>query len=140
MPPITYMQLLKKKQQGKGLYDPKNASTVAEFQKALAEAQEDGEVSDEETARIRKAQDAYSLAESLVDKYEAKLRSAQEATERQASVAKPQGTFYARAAQNLRGDQMDRRMLTATQEIAKHTKKAAELLKDGVGNGTLTFQ
>ena len=35
MPPITYMQLLKKKQQGKGLYDPKNASTVAEFQKAL---------------------------------------------------------------------------------------------------------
>ena len=35
---------------------------------------------------------------------------------------------------------MDRRMLTATQEIAKHTKKAAELLKDGVGSGTLTFQ
>ena len=35
MPPISYMQLLKKKQQGVGLYDPKNARTVAAFQKAL---------------------------------------------------------------------------------------------------------
>jgi len=26
-------------------------------------------------------------------------------------------------------------MLTATQEIAKHTKKTAELLKDGFGGG-----
>ena len=32
-------------------------------------------------------------------------------------------------------------MLTATQEIAKHTKKTAEHLKDGSGGGsTLTFQ
>ena len=30
--------------------------------------------------------------------------------------------------------------LNATQEIAKHTKKTAELLKDGVGGGTMTFQ
>ena len=113
----------------------------AEFQKALAEAQEDGDVSDEETARIRKAQDAYSLAESLVDKYESKLRSAQEATAKQTSVAKPQGTFYANAAQSLRGSQMEQRMLTATQEIVKHTKKTAELLKEGAGSGgTLTFQ
>ena len=113
----------------------------AEFQRALAEAQEDGDVSDDEEKRIRKAQDAYSLAESLVDKYESKLRSAQEATSKQTSVAKPQGTFYASAAQSMRGSQMEQRMLTATQEIVKHTKKTAELLKDGAGSGgTLTFQ
>ena len=35
MPPITYMQLLKKKEQGQGLYDPKNGKTLAEFHKAL---------------------------------------------------------------------------------------------------------
>jgi TP901 family phage tail tape measure protein len=113
----------------------------AEFRQALAEAQEDGDVSDDEEKRIRKAQDAYSLAESLVDKYESKLRSAQEATAKQTSVAKPQGTFYAGAAQSMRGSQMEQRMLTATQEIVKHTKKTAELLKDGAGSGgTLTFQ
>ena len=38
MPPITYMQLLKKKEQGKGLYDPKNRRTVEAFHKALGSA------------------------------------------------------------------------------------------------------
>ena len=38
-------------------------------------------------------------------------------------------------------ERMEQRMLTATQEIVKHTKKTAELLKDGAGNsGMLTFQ
>ena len=117
------------------------ASAKAEFQKAMAEATADGDVSDDEEKRIRKAQDAYSLAEGLVDKYEAKLRNAQDATAKQTSIAKPQGTFYANAAQSLRGSQMEQRMLTATQEIVKHTKKTAELLKDGtVGGGTMAFQ
>ncbi len=117
------------------------AAAKEEFRKALAEAQEDGDVSDDEEKRIRKAQDAYSLAEGLVDKYAAKLRSAQEATAKKTDIAKPQGAFYARAAQNLRGSQMEQRMYTATQEIVKHTKKTAELLKDGAGSGgTLTFQ
>ena len=116
------------------------AAAKDEFRKALAEASADGDISDDEEKRIRKAQDAYSLAEGLVDKYEAKLRSAQEATAKQTSIAKPQGAFYARAAQSLRGSQMEQRMLTATQEIVKHTKKTAELLKDGSGGGTLTFQ
>ena len=116
------------------------AAAKDEFRKALAEASADGDISDDEEKRIRKAQDAYSLAEGLVDKYEAKLRSAQEATAKQTSIAKPQGAFYARAAQSLRGSQMEQRMLTATQEIVKHTKKTAELLKDGSGGGSLTFQ
>ena len=38
MPPISYMQLLKKKEQGKGLYDPKNRRTVEAFHKALGSA------------------------------------------------------------------------------------------------------
>jgi len=113
----------------------------AEFAKAMGEAAADGEIGEDEEKRLRKAQDAYSLAEGLVDKYEAKLRNAREATERQTAVARPQGTFYASAAQSLRGNQMEQRMLTATQEIAKHTKKTAELLKDGSGGGTtLMFQ
>ena len=117
------------------------AAAKEEFRKALAEAQEDGDVSGDEEKRIRKAQDAYSLAEGLVDKYAAKLRSAQAATAKKTDIVKPQGAFYARAAQNLRGSQMEQRMLTATQEIVKHTKKTAELLKDGAGSGgSLTFQ
>ena len=116
------------------------AAAKEEFRKALAEASADGDVSEDEEKRIRKVQDAYSLAEGLVDKYEAKLRNAQDATAKQTSIAKPQGTFYANAAQSLRGNQMEQRMLTATQEIVKHTKKTAELLKDGAGGGSMTFQ
>ena len=112
----------------------------AEFDKAMAEATADGDVSDEEKDRIRKAQDAYSLAERLVDKYAAKLRSAQEETQKRAGAVKPQGAFYARAASALRGNQMEQRMFTATQEIEKHTKKTAELLKGMDGGSTMTFQ
>ncbi len=115
------------------------AEAKAEFERAMAEAAADGDVSDEERERIRKAQDAYSLAEGLVDRYAAKLRSAQDETRRRAGAVKPQGTFYARAAANLRGSQMEQRMLSVTQEIEKHTKKAAELLKGGSGS-SMTFQ
>ena len=45
-----------------------------------------------------------------------------------------------KAATALRGNQMEQRMFMATQEIEKHTKKAAELLKDMGGGGTQTFQ
>ena len=116
------------------------AQAKAEFDKAMAEATADGDVSDEEKDRIRKAQDAYSLAERLVDKYAAKLRCAQEETQKRAGATKPQGAFYARAASALRGNQMEQRMLTATEEIEKHTKKAAELLKGMDGGGSMTFE
>ena len=112
-----------------------------EFARVMTEAAADGDVSDEEQERIKKAQEAYSLAEGLVDKYSAKLRSAQDETQKRAGSVKPQGAFYARAAQALRGNQMEQRMFQATQEIEKHTKKAAELLKDMNGSGgTITFQ
>ena len=114
----------------------------AEFARALSDAQAGGTVTDEERERIRKAQDAYSLAEGLVDKYADRLRAAQAETERGVrNATKPQGTFSAQAAAALRGGQMEQRMLTATQEIERHTKRTAELLKnlDGSG-GTQTFQ
>ena len=113
----------------------------AEFAKALAEAKADGSVSDEERERIRKAQDAYSLAEGLVDKYADRLRAAQAETERSmAGAAKPQGTFSARAAAALRGSQMEQRMYSLTQEIVRNTKKTAELLKDGTGGSGEKFR
>ena len=115
------------------------AQAKAEFDKAMEDATADGDISDEERERIRKAQDAYSLAEGLVDKYAAKLRSAQDATQRSAGAVKPQGSFYARAASALRGNQMEQRMFQATQEIERNTKKTAELLKGMDGGGGLTF-
>ena len=112
----------------------------ADFAKALADASADGKVTDEEKEKIGKAKDAYSYSEGLVDKYAAKLRSAQDETQKRAGSVKPQGTFYAKAATALRGNQMEQRMYMATQEIEKHTKKTAELMKDMKGGGTQTFQ
>ena len=111
----------------------------ADFAKALADASADGKVTDEEKEKIGKAKDAYSYSEGLVDKYAAKLRSAQDETQKRAGSVKPQGAFYARAASALRGNMMEQRMYIATQEIEKHTKKTAELLKDFEGGGA-TFQ
>ena len=111
----------------------------ADFAKALADASADGKVTDEEKEKIGKAKDAYSYSEGLVDKYAAKLRSAQDETQKRAGSVKPQGAFYARAASALRGNMIEQRMYMATQEIEKHTKKAAELLKD-MGGGGQTFQ
>ena len=116
------------------------AQAKAEFDQAMKDATADGDISDEEKDRIKKAQDAYSLAEGLVDKYAAKLRSAQDETQRRAGAVKPQGAFYAKAASALRGNMMEQRMFMATQEIERHTKKTAELLKDMGGGGTLAFQ
>ena len=112
----------------------------ADFAKALADASADGKVTDEEKEKIGKAKDAYSYSEGLVDKYAAKLRPAQDETQKRAGSVKPQGTFYAKAATALRGNQMEQRMYMATQEIEKHTKKTAELMKDMKGGGTQTFQ
>ena len=116
------------------------AQAKAEFDQAMKDAVADGDISDEEKDRIKKAQDAYSLAEGLVDKYAAKLRSAQDETQKRAGAVKPQGAFYAKAASALRGNMMEQRMFMATQEIEKHTKKTAELLKDFDGGGKQTFQ
>lgn len=112
----------------------------AEFARAMTESSADGKITDDEKKRIQSAQDAYSLAEGLVDKYASKLRSAQTQTQKDSAVVKPQGSFYARAASALRGNMMEQRMFQTTQEIERHTKKAAELLKGMNGSAAMTFQ
>lgn len=115
------------------------AQAKAEFEQAMSEAKEDGDISDEEKDRLDKAKDAYQLAEGLVDKYAAKLQSAQDETQRKAKAVKPQGAFYGRAASALRGNQMEERMFRATEAIEKHTKKTSELLRDFNGSPSLAF-
>lgn len=112
----------------------------AEFDNAMQEATRDNEITDAEAERLNKAQEAYSLAEGLVDKYTAKLRSAQDELNRRANNARPQGSFYANAASALRGNMMEQRMFQATQEIERNTKRTADLLKDFNGGSSMTFQ
>lgn len=111
----------------------------AEFDRMMKDAMADGDVTDEEKKRIEKAQEAYRSAEGLVDKYAAKLRSAQEETQKSARSTKPSGTFYARAASALRGNQMELRRTQAAEETVRQVKKTNQLLKDMDGGGSMTF-
>ena len=115
------------------------AAAKDEFDRAMKDAMADGDVSDDEKKRIQKAQEAYQSAEGLVDKYAAKLRSAQDETQKSAGSTKPQGSFYARAASALRGNQMELRRTQAAEETVRQVKKTNQLLKDMDGGGSLTF-
>lgn len=121
-----------------------NAKLAAEaaklsFDEALKEAKADGEITDEETERIRKAENAYTLAEGLVDKYAAKLRSAQDAAQKGSQSVRSQGTFYAKAAENMRPNQLETRRTQAAEEIVRQTKRTNQLLRDMDTGGSLTF-
>ena len=59
---------------------------------------------------------------------------------KRAGAVKPQGSFYAKAASALRGNQMEQRMYQATEAIERHTKRTAELLKGMGTGGTATFK
>lgn len=115
------------------------AAAKDEFDRAMKDAMADGDVSDDEKKRIQKAQEAYQSAEGLVDKYAAKLRSAQDETQKSAGSTKPQGSFYARAASALRGNQMELRRTQAAEETVRQVKKTNQLLKDMDGGGAMTF-
>ncbi|MBR2713669.1 MAG: phage tail tape measure protein, partial [Kiritimatiellae bacterium] len=116
------------------------AQAKAEFDRAMKDATADGDISDDEKKRIQKAHDAYQSAEGLVDKYAAKLRSAQDETQRSAGTTKPQGSFYARAASALRGNQMELRRTQAAEETVRQVKKTNQLLKDMDTGGAMTFK
>ena len=109
------------------------------FAQIMKESTADGELTDDEKKRIEKAQEAYRSAESMVDKYASKLRSAQEETQKSATSTKPQGTFYARAAAALVGNQMELRRTQAAEETVRQVKKTNQLLKDMDGGGSMTF-
>jgi len=105
----------------------------AEFERELESAKADGKIDDDERKRIGRAQDAYVSSEGLVDKYTEKLRAAEDALDRKAADAKPQGTFSARQAEQFRANGIERKMLDATKAIEKNTKVMANVLKDAEG-------
>lgn len=110
------------------------------FDELMRSSAADGEISSEEEKRLRKAEEAYSLAEGLVDKYSSKLEAAQDALTRRANSVRPEGTFYARAAENMHGNQLETRRTQAAEEIVRQTKRTNQLLKSMDGSGSsLTF-
>ncbi|MBR3688731.1 MAG: hypothetical protein IKL85_06630, partial [Lentisphaeria bacterium] len=95
-----------------------------QFQRELEAAQADGKIDDGERERISAAQAAYTRAESLVDKYSDKLRSAQDGTESAADRSQTTGSFLAAAlTQALGGGGNEaERTANATEQMARTTK------------------
>lgn len=118
-------------------YQKKAAAAKAQFEKELQDAQADGKIDDDERKKLDDAQSAYSRAESMVDKYSDRLRSAQDGTREAAEkVSKPQGAFLAAALENLGESSAADRTAKATETIVANTKKTNTLLKKQNGMGT----
>ena len=105
--------------------------------KELQDAQADGKIDDDERKKLDDAHSAYTRAESMVDKYSDRLRSAQDGTREAAEkVSKPQGAFLAAALENLGESSAADRTAKATETIVANTKKTNTLLKKQNGMGT----
>ena len=118
-------------------YQKKAAAAKAQFEKELRDAQADGKIDDAERKKLDDAHSAYTRAESMVDKYSDRLRSAQDGTREAAEkVSKPQGAFLAAALENLGESSAADRTAKATETIVANTKKTNTLLKKQNGMGT----
>ena len=118
-------------------YQKEAAAAKAQFEKELQDAQADGKIDDDERKKLDDAHSAYTRAESMVDKYSDRLRSAQEGTREAAErVSKPQGAFLAAALENLGESSAADRTAKATETIVANTKKTNTLLKKQNGMGT----
>ena len=118
-------------------YQKKAATAKAQFEKELQDAQADGKIDDDERKKLDDAHSAYTRAESMVDKYSDRLRSAQDGTREAAEkVSKPQGAFLAAALENLGESSAADRTAKATETIVANTKKTNTLLKKQNGMGT----
>ena len=118
-------------------YQKEAATAKAQFEKELQDAQADGKIDDDERKKLDDAHSAYSRAESMVDKYSDRLRSAQDGTREAAEkVSKPQGAFLAAALENLGESSAADRTAKATETIVANTKKTNTLLKKQNGMGT----
>ena len=118
-------------------YQKEAAAAKAQFEKELQEAQADGKIDDDERRKLDDAHSAYTRAESMVDKYSDRLRSAQDGTREAAEkVSKPQGAFLAAALENLGESSAADRTAKATETIVANTKKTNTLLKKQNGMGT----
>ena len=67
------------------------------------DAQADGKIDDDERKKLDDAHSAYTRAESMVDKYSDRLRSAQEGTAGAAERTQVSGSFLASALQAMLG-------------------------------------
>lgn len=118
-------------------YQKEAAAAKAQFEKELQDAQADGKIDDDERRKLDDVHSAYTRAESMVDKYSDRLRSAQEGTREAAEkVSKPQGAFLAAALENLGESSAADRTAKATETIVANTKKTNTLLKKQNGMGT----
>lgn len=118
-------------------YQKEAAAAKAQFEKELQEAQADGKIDDDERKKLDDAHSAYTRAESMVDKYSDRLRSAQDGTREAAEkVSKPQGAFLAAALENLGESSAADRTAKAAETIVANTKKTNTLLKKQTGMGT----
>ena len=118
-------------------YQKEAAAAKAQFEKELRDAQADGKIDDNERKKLDDAHSAYTRAESMVDKYSDRLRSAQDGTREAAEkVSKPQGAFLAAALENLGESSAADRTAKATETIVANTKKTNTLLKKQNGMGT----
>lgn len=118
-------------------YQKEAAAAKAQFEKELQDAQADGKIDDDERRKLDDVHSAYTRAESMVDKYSDRLRSAQEGTREAAEkVSKPQGAFLAAALENLGESSAADRTAKATETIVANTKKTNTLLKKQTGMGT----
>lgn len=118
-------------------YQKEAAAAKAQFEKELQDAQTDGKIDDDERKKLDDAHSAYTRAESMVDKYSDRLRSAQDGTREAAEkVSKPQGAFLAAALENLGESSAADRTAKATETIVANTKKTNTLLKKQNGMGT----
>ena len=118
-------------------YQKDAAAAKAQFEKELQDAQADGKIDDDERRKLDDAHSAYTRAESMVDKYSDRLRSAQDGTREAAEkVSKPQGAFLAAALENLGESSAADRTAKATETIVANTKKTNTLLKKQTGMGT----
>ena len=118
-------------------YQKEAAAAKAQFEKELQDAQADGKIDDDERKKLDDAHSAYTRAESMVDKYFDRLRSAQDGTREAAEkVSKPQGAFLAAALENLGESSAADRTAKATETIVANTKKTNTLLKKQNGMGT----
>lgn len=114
----------------------------AQFQTELQAAQADGTIDDDERQKLNDANAGYSRAESMLDKYEDKLRDAQDGTQQAADKKQNSGSFFAEALNAMlgHGGTEAERTANATEEIAKRSKDTNKLLKklDLIGT-TLTY-
>ena len=124
------------------LYQQAAETAKQQFESELKSAQADGKIDDDERKRLDEASQAYSRAESLVDKYSARLREAQSGTKKAAEETKrsTNGSFYAAALEARSNRSLAERTAKASEAIVANTKRTNDLLKNQTGTKTQTFK